>query len=45
MKSLDDSGKHVITQGITGTLESDKVVRAERYTGACTPGALPLRLA
>jgi len=39
MKALDDSRKHMITRGITGILESDKVLRADRYTGVCTPGA------
>ncbi len=39
MKRLDKLGKHMIIRGITAILESDKMVRADRYTGPCTPGA------
>ncbi len=39
MNTLDKPGKHVITQGITGILESNEVLRVDCCTGPCTPGA------
>jgi len=40
MKTLYKSGKYMITQGMIGILESNKVLPTDSYAGPCTPGAL-----